>query len=495
MKKVAALTLVYLLIPTALFLVLWLKPIFAVGSILALAGAFWLAIRSIAVPADTQEQSSFDPRWIAASLAISLIFCIFSEFGILPYQSYDYLAHNAKLNMLSRQHLPLYDSSDEKYLCYYLGGYIVPSLLGSFTSIKLVRLFFFVSNWTGVALAFIWLQLLFRSHSIGTFCRFLFGLLIGTYVCVLFPFLDRVFHVGFVEGNSVNVGSHFVLNQIPAFTRGLSESPQHVIPAILAAACLTVTFQDRRFLFFNILSVAACAFLSPFVSLGMVPFVLFQWLQTFRFSERRDWVKLSLFVAITFAAFVPVLFYLAGSEATDMRSNQFIWQSDEPAWLLLYVLYLSGAYMIWLIFFRKLIPVERKMLIWIAIGAVSLLALVQVGHYNDLNIRAAMVPQLIFTFVLGHAVVKGLGQNMNRLLVIAGVLFWTVNIISPVHFYLERLDWDFRRNNSVESPYPRHFRGGFLDFMEQQYTANPQEVRKQYSLNSDSVFGRYLLRK
>lgn len=138
--------LLYCFLPVVLFVLFWVVP--WIGIPCAAAIALILAT-AMARKASTTERDRFTPpfRWgagrdgraevvkvsirtIAVLAIISLIWCILGGQGGFWYQSGDWDARNALLRDLVTHPWPVRYESDGGWLCYYIGHWLPPALIG-----------------------------------------------------------------------------------------------------------------------------------------------------------------------------------------------------------------------------------------------------------------------------------------------------------------------------------------------------------------------------
>jgi hypothetical protein len=494
-KNLTIATLVYISAPTYFFLLFWLKPHFAFISILCLLAAFVLAIWKLNEPDIKANKINMLPV-LASSFTLAALVCAFSEFGILPYQSYDYLAHNYKFNLLATQDLPLYSPDRQVHMCYYLGNYIIPSLLGKYLSLKLIKFFFFAWCTIGLGLTYTWIQIkvIHLNHWRRVFiCA---ALIVGSYVCVIFPTLNQfVSGLPIMEGNSLVVNGKFVLNQVPIFTRGLSESPQHILPAILGISFLLAI--GGKPAYFNALAYffLGTLFLTPFAAIGLLGFLILSFINNISKEGKTFFLNTTLYSIPLLIAYLPVVLFLTSSEATAMDSNRTLWQTDTAYWWVYYLIYLFSSYGIWFLFFGKRLFQFDSNALLISLGFVFVISLFQIGYYNDLNIRSSVVPQMIFGLSIAYVLVTNARLIFKKRILTFGVLFWCLNSVSPLKFYYERLFVLKGQRNTIENPLPQNAGDGYYDLLESAYQKNGKEVVKQYSLRKGTFFEKFLLNK
>jgi hypothetical protein len=495
MNRLRALTLLYISVPTFLFLAIWLKPLYAFLSILFLIGAFVLTGKLLD-DKDNRLGNVGLNGVILSSFLIALVICLFSEFGMLPFESYDYLAHNFKFHILATEQLPLFDVDRQLYMCYYLGDYLVPAILGKYTSISLIKHYFFVWSWISVGLSFTWLQI--RFIDLPHFKRVLLciGLLIGCYVCVILPSLEHLLpQLTFIAKNGIDINTKFVLNQVPAFTRSFSESPQHTLPAILGACFLLATFDRPSYFFSLAYFLLGTLFLTPFAAIGMIGYMVVAFIRHWMNEGQGFFIKMVIFAVPLLIAFAPVILYLTSTEAMDMESNRMIWQSGDPYWWAYHLLFLGSAYGVWFLFFGKqLLRFDRTVII-VTCCILAGMSLFQFGHYNDLNIRSAIFPQMILGTGISFVVISNLKLLFRKFLFTVGVFFWLANGVGPVKFYYDRLFIYKGKRTSIENPRLPEYGKSYYDLMETAYLAASEEAVKQYSLRKGSFFENHLLKK
>ncbi|MCF0056465.1 hypothetical protein [Dyadobacter sp. CY356] len=497
MRNLAIVTLLYITLPTYFFLYFWVNSNYSIVSIITLTAVIIFSIYKTndKKPDSIQLPFSLKPV-LLFSFIISLTLSYFSEFGGFNYQSYDYQAHNFKFNLLATQSLPLYDQDHDVYMCYYLGYYIIPSLLGKISSLHFIKGFAFIWTWFGLFLSFSWIQIRFKD--LKNRQRILISILIifGSYVSVLLPALSKLLSGALnFQNNSVLINGKFVLNQLPVFSKSLSEAPQHTLPAILGTCFFLVAITDLKYFYAFAVFIFSSFFWTPFTTIGLSLFCLYFVYVGFQRDQFRFIITAAIFGCLLLTAFYPVIAFLLSSAATSMESNLFIWQAGSSVWPLYYLLYLFGFFGIWFIFFKKRLLEFDRALLLIAFITFALLGLVQVGHFNDLNTRGSIAAQLVLGTSVAYAFLAGSRSKVKNIRMIAAALFLAVNTLSFVKFYYERLfTLDMGSINTIEHPEVSELGDNYYDFLEKGYS-NGKEVVQQYSLKKGSIFEKYLLKR
>lgn len=496
MKKLAIVTLVYISAPSFLFTYFWLKPLYASICIVCLLTALIVALAPIIKQEEAISQKQEFRKIVISSSLISLVICLCSEFGAISYQSFDYIAHNYKLNLLVTSDLPLYSSARDLHMCYYLGYYIIPAVLGKYSSLAHVTIYYFLWSWIGLSMTLAWIQYSVIHISLARRISVCVLVVAGSYVSIILPLVNwLISELPIQNGNTILINGKFPLNQIPALTRGLSESTQHTIPSILGICFLLGVWNRKGFFFPALFFLLSTLFVSPFATIGLLPFVIVLFF-TKILSDGWAFFRGSLLYSIPLiVAFLPVVLFLASSKASGMASNRLIWQTGTSFWWLYYLLYLFSSYGIWFILFKTDLFTFNRGAMLTSIVFMLVITLFQVGYYNDLHIRSTVVPQVVFGISISHVIVLNYREVLRKRHLALGVTFWLLNALAPVKFFYDRIFELKGHRNTIEQPNIPGIVGDYYDLLEQSYVGNGKEVVMQYSLQKNTIFEKYLLNK
>ena len=496
MKKLAVATLIYISAPSFLFTYFWLKPFYACICLVCLMTALLIALACITEQEEAISQKQEFRKIVISSSLISLIICLCSEFGAISYQSFDYIAHNYKLNLLATSELPLYSSTRDLHMCYYLGYYIIPALLGKYSSLAHVAICYFLWSWIGLSMTLAWIQ--YSVIHMNPVQRISVCVLVvaGSYVSIILPAVKWLIDEAPIQnGSTIVVQGKFLLNQIPALTRGLSESTQHTIPCILGISFLLGVWSRKGFFFPVLFFLLSTLFVSPFATIGLLPFVLILFIRRLLKNWKPFVRGLLLYSIPLVVAFLPVVLFLAGSKAIEMSSNGLIWQTGTSFWWLYYLLYLFSSYGIWIVLFKTDLFIFNRAAMLTSIAFMSLITFFQVGYYNDLHIRSTVVPQIVFGISISHVIVLNFRQVLRKRHLALGIAFWLLNTLAPVKFFYDRIFVLKGHRNTIAQPTLPGIKGDYYDILEQSYIGNGKEVVMQYSLQKNTIFEKYLLNR
>lgn len=282
MKNLTILTLIYISLPTVIFLFSWVETYVSVSLIILLLISLLLSIKYLdTIDVHVRKEELF--KILIYSIILPIVLCSLSEFGILPFQSSDYLGHYLKLSVLYNENSPIYDKEREVYMYYYLGQYIIPSFLAKITSISLLKIYFFVWSLIGVFLSFAWIQIKLIHLNPSKRILICLSLIIGSYVCVILPAINYLFpDLSTIKNNAVNIDGKFNMTQISIFTKGLSEAPQHIVPSVLGISFLLATWKSNLYFPSLCFFILGSVFCTPFTAIGLMPFLLVIFLRIYR---------------------------------------------------------------------------------------------------------------------------------------------------------------------------------------------------------------------
>ena len=407
----------YLLGPSVVFLASWLSPAWGLpAAVLALACLFDVWRRSkTSMPTLTLRQWAF-------VAALALVFTVVSGIGELNVQVWDYLKHNLAFHDLVAYRWPVvyaYPDPGGSLLCYYIAYYLPASLVGKLLGLAWTAPASFVWGLAGVLLAFAWVARLGRPRGGVVLAAFMlvdgFAWLPG-----LYPFAQRLGLLAGGPGGDWWTADRFT-ERIASFgtppMRLLFESeptqllwsPQHAIAAWLATACVLRTLEEGEPPRYLGLVLGATLLWSPFVAIGLVPFVLIALLR--HPGGVATWPA----VAGGLALAVPVgLYFLAHSsyQYLGFLPARFSGPLD---WLryLLFLIASVGILGIAVALVRRRfgVPDQPEWALFVTaavwLGSTTLVVL---GYHNDWVMRVSMPALMVFRLVVARVVVELWGR-------------------------------------------------------------------------------------
>ena len=454
-------SLVYLLLPIALFLLGWFNWYLSLPLVVLLIAAIAPALRG-----ELRDPFNVAIGWIALSALAWVL--LTGAGGILDTNTNaDWIKNDAILLDMVRGGWPTYLPTEglrqEPLLRYYLGYYLVPAGVGQLLGVSALDWAVPLWTWTGVTL----LMTLFAGQYRGR------ALLIAIAVLVFFSGMDIVRVLLFEDLDAVEFGSSHIewdyfggmRVQYSSHMVGLMYVPQHFLAAGLYTMLLIRLGQHAGFLRLSGPLLAASLFWSPFVALGLLPLVLvLLWKNGLK--PFLSWPNLVLALPLA----LLLLVYLLGGSANFPQGwlvNKHGWQL--VSWLPVFFInqfLLLAALLCWL-----QPELRREPFFLVALASLLLLPWYQYGYFNDLAMRASLPALFLLSFYCAHCLADNWPERqkaMPRGPLAALVIVLCAGAVTPL-FEISRVlnfdDGERRRYEQLDyttlSTVHRFFRGQY----------------------------------
>lgn len=417
----------YLFIPIVIFMLSWIKRWFAIPVVILIV----IALCKVLFDKGTDDGSSkikISPSFIVCSAICFVLILLLSYFlgaGGFTAQPFDSIKHNFILKDLIEQPWPVrYEMNGDKgVLCYYIAGYLVPALIGKFTSS-----FDFAS-----AFSAIW-------HAIGIFIAILvfyrslnkrkpsYLLIIFAVIMLFAPFnalMQFVYMIIYPDRTVTAFHFQWISEDINVQLSSNLTLLRYVFPQFVPSLIvIALMFRLRKKYDKWALIASPLLSFSVFAFLGIVELML----MLFLFDMIKDKnVKKSLKSILSLENIAGIisasmfLLYLAGNIMQTKPSGaenafKLVDYSELPLVLLLHEI----AWGLWLVFLFK--TNKKEPLLWTVSICLFLFPFFEFGHYNDLCIRGSMPALICLCFLLAKELIDALGSVNKRLLPIAGII-------------------------------------------------------------------------
>ncbi len=354
-------------------------------------------------------------------LLAALVWVMFTAAGgVFDSFAEDWRKHRAILLDLSRYPWPTYlpdglmaympaadPPAAPPLLCYYLGWYMVPGLVGRIAGPAALQWAVPLWTWMGASLVLLLFTRARRGRNV-VLTALIFVFFSGMDFLRVWwlegwsPFdlgLERQGWPGLATGRALFDTNSSVRLAALSHTYALAWSPQHFLPAGLYTLLLLQLRRRTRFLAVSGVLLAAAPFWSVFVALGLLP-----WLAvTLRDNGLRPFLRWPNAVLAAPLAGLVTLYLTAA--ALDFPQG-WIWEIYDGALLARWMptFYLTEiiplALPLWL-----LQPRLRREAFWVVSVVVLLLApLYFLGQWNDLPMRLSMPALLALSYYGAHVV-------------------------------------------------------------------------------------------
>ncbi|CNE52500.1 Uncharacterised protein [Yersinia rohdei] len=386
------LSLVYLGLPVFIFFACFAKVWIGFSAIIILSYILYKIIKR------TQWKLDGNIKLLFLVFAISSIWVLLSGglFGVS--QNYDWVKHNAILNVLSHNSWPV--NTENGNMRYYLGWYLTPALV--------MKLF---NGNGGILISSIW--------SLIGVVLFFWGVisnikskLNASIVILTFIFFSGADNVGYlITKFQVDLPLHFEWwagwIEYASNTTSLFWVQQHAIPGWIGITILLKRL-DSNNLQGGLLAMLLIfiAFWSPFVAVGLLPFVL---PILSRFGLYKSIVNIENII-VSVVVGLPIVLYLLSNTGEIISgpiwSNRCTIIQNAPcftisSFFLFLALEIGGAVLVMLTC-KTNIP---KSFLIISVVSLCLIPLYKVGPLNDFAMRASIPGIAVLALACGKALV------------------------------------------------------------------------------------------
>ena len=424
------LAIIYLTLPVVVWLVGWFEWWFGVPAAVLLAMGLWRALAPSSASFTWQAcsgamRSALSPATVALLLIAFAWVMTTSGGGIFDLNNADWEKHRALMLELSRGDWPTQPLQDFRayvnqpiVLRHYLGFHIVPGLLGKLLGLAALNWAVPLWTWSGVALILLMFSRGYRGWQA----------LVAALVLIFFSGMDAL-RIALFEGwdftqfslrldgwPNIELGRQHLewagldslRIQISSHMVGLLWVPKHFIPAALYGLLLVQLRRHGRFLGVSGVILAVAPFWSPFIAIGLLPFVLALVIER-GIRPFLSWQNL----VVAFPLAVLLFVYLSSGVGDVPRG--WIWEMHEDgplaALLVIATVFVSEfAILIGLILLLR--PRLRHDLFFLGcLVTLVLLPLYSFGLFNDLVMRGVMPAFFLLCY---YCVSTILGSQSNK---------------------------------------------------------------------------------
>lgn len=431
-KTLFALSYAYLAIPVLLFLLGWIKPVFAVPLSALIVYACVASTRN----AKAAQTRFFEKPWKALLiLAVLLIWVLSSGIGGLAWQNrWDHMYRNAIFRDLVSYPWPVVRvSGEETLLCYYIGFWLPSAAVGKLFGHSIGYWSQIVWAFFGVALAFGLISEYLKKVSYRALMIFVF--FSGLDILVYLLYQAHFGELGLVPARLLG-GEHLelTLNKFNSSsnTTLLYWLYNQAIPFWVGFPLLLQQKNNRSRLFAFMLMLLS----APFPAVALAPLVAFEF-----FSGRRDAAETGKQAFARFCresitlenltgvltCLVIALYYMSNASVGVRRIIPL-----NLGVLLKFGLFLATEYAVYLIFVWK--TARKDPILWILFGTMLVCSFIQLGESYDFAWRTCIPSAFYVMLLITRRVLEQRGKKRW-----AGALLAAVLIIGCVTPAMEML--------------------------------------------------------
>ena len=473
-------TILYLLIPSVLFLLTWIHLWIGIPCGIYIVFYTWKTLQETTI--STHKTFISLPTFLLC-LGISIALNYILGIGEFRHQTYDFQANNFKYYDLITHQLPVYYAEQQTYLCYYTGYYLPSALLAKAFGIETCRYFSFVWSVFGMNLVFLWISTFTRKNIIGLLTIVLFFANAWFVIKLLmnFEYLQENLLPYYIQLNQ------FKLITSP-FIKNYAWATQHTIPACLGVCVLIENFRHKTDLKYLLLMLLSTMFWSPLTAVGLLPFVVVYFLEHSKkllsVNSIRDLSSMLLLILF----FTPLLLYFVSTDGIHVNNTEFIWQTGIKSWWIFYLIYSFSNFIIWGCFLHY--SKNQCKILWkIAVIFPCIIAIYRIGIYNDFNIRVSFPSFFMLSIFVGISIVEKM--KVNSLIGVGILLLLFLNSLANFNHIKNTFAYE-KLLTTIEKPFIFNAKN-MLDFQRVAY--GDESAVLEYSLKKDSVFEKYFLKK
>lgn len=507
-KVLVPVSLLYLSLPSLIFSFGWLRWYWAglcTGLlVLALVESTRMTFQQVtAADSSSDTSSGTSPRLPSRHLiflfVIALGWLSIAGVGGVGHQHTDWQKHESILADLVNYRWPvIYDLYDLPHpLVYYLAYYLPAALVGKVGGWAGAQVTLFVWTYIGLILSMLWFWLLVHKASAkaayATFLIFIFF----SGLDALGKLIDNGFDLFAVMPNRVE--RWYDMFEYSANTVLLYWVPNQALTGWISAGIILYAIVCRWPKRISWLPFGLSMLGTPFVTIGLVPYLLIEFLSDqepllIRFRRYLTWSNLGGVVFLFFTTLFYASKLYAVSPNIDVGiPHGFAISLDSPQLLRdvgKLVLFWIVEVGIYAFLIRKSVMSEDRIWRWLFVTtliSLTLLPLYQVGLFNDLIMRAS-IPAL---FCLGVMVTRALYRNaMGHWARIALVVALSIGAVTAVDDALSSMAAIYRESTGMpNSEIPDETRG-----IVEIYRSRPQYFM-QYVGSYESPFFQYVAKE
>lgn len=473
-------TILYLLIPSVLFLLTWIHLWIGVPCVLFIVFFTWKTLQQTTILTPNTFISL--PTFLIC-LVIAIVMNYILGIGEFRPQTYDFQANNYKYYDLITHQLPVYYSEQQTYLCYYTGYYLPSVLLSKIFGIETCRYFSFIWSILGMSLVFLWISTFTRKNILGL-------------LAIILLFANTWFIIKLlmnIEHFQEYLRPYYIqLNQFKLITSPLIKNyawaTQHTIPACLGVCVLIENFRTKTDLKYLLVMLLSTMFWSPLTAVGLFPFVAFYFLKDAKNLLSSKSVEDLLLMVLLIISFVPLLLYFVSTEGIHINNTEFIWQTGVKSWWIFYLIYGISNFIIWGLFLNY--SQNQYKILWkIAVLFPCLIALYRIGIYNDFNIRVSFPSFFLLSILVGISVIEKM--RLKSLIGVGIMLLIVLNSLANFNHIKNTFDYG-KLLTTIEKPFIFNAKN-MLEFQRVAY--GDESAVLEYSLKKNSIFEKYFLKK
>lgn len=405
-------TYLYLSLPFIIFSMGWLRLSVAIPVTALILWVLWQLLK--------QSPDNLLPipnsRFPIYLLLLTGIWVFLSGVGGYAFQNWDHHWRNAVLRDVINYDWPVFYSTPEegpiKMLVYYVGYWLPAAFAGKLLGWKFANFILFLWTWLGVLLTVLHLNIKLKTtlHKTALLLIFFSGMdALGTLILApdyptLFPPIQ---HLEIWSGDL----------QYSSFTTQLFWVFNQAVPAWLCIILIVNSLKREQ----SALVWSLCFFFAPLASIGLLPYLLIEWIKQTNLKNPFKHIRFGLLFA---GAMIVTISYLFFSSNTAAQERGF--QSSAIKDVLIFFLLEGGI--LWLFLAPRLWRDPR----WMATGLLLIIIpFIQLGSGRDFVMRASIAPLFYLMMMVGETLFQK--KTTSRILRFTLYALLLVGALTPLY--------------------------------------------------------------
>lgn len=396
-KRVINGAVIYMYSTIAIFIVGWLQPAYACVACIAMVIGIYMGIRCWK---KDEECIRISKKTLLIALLFITFMCWHTGIGAFTGQAGDWHKHNAVLHDLIEKQWPViyYTSYGESMLSYYIGFYLLPSLMGKITgSFRMAELTMFVLTVVGIYLVWMLMVALSKADKaqkqlLVLIILFFYGgmLALGQAVC------GSLYPENFPYGSQEWMNPETVKIQYSSNWSLLKWVPGQTIVPWMATAMLLLRKQKiETYVMIGLPVVLYSGFAMVGLAVMMVALCVIEICCRRKEAIREMFSVSNLMLATVIGAILLLYFWgnITGDKP-DYLTFHLLDYGKKKIFYFLFAFFMFAYYAV-LIFKEN----KKNAVYWITVIALGIYPLFSMGAQNDFTMRAS-IPALFTSMIL-----------------------------------------------------------------------------------------------
>ena len=421
-----AISMAYIYSSIIIFLIGWIKFYISIPVLLLLMGIMWEYIKY-----KKKRVENVKPIYINVKtfLIVGIVACIIGwALGWTGQckQTGDWNKHNGVLVDLVKKDWPVYyeNNGERSMLTYYLGQYLVPSVVGKITkSVALAQ--FFNGIWAIIGLT-IGILGIFKITKADTSEKQLRSLILifSFSVCLsLSQVLGKLFIDGekFEQGHWFSKESPFILQYSSNIILLRWVMPQCIIPWIIMSILYDDPYDIKHY-------VILCLPMMLYSTFAFVGLIIYLFIIVINSIIKNKEVKSTIFNIFSLSniltvATIGVIFilYFIGNIMSDKPGDiSFCFVNYGFSNILIYIFFIMSFIPYTFVLFKEY---RKNIFYWISTGILMILPFFRMGLWNDLCMRTSIIPLYLYMIMSIKLInKKETKQRIKQLIIILFII-------------------------------------------------------------------------